>query len=177
MPDEQTVRSAVEERIPGAPPEPHHSHDLHADVEVEPEEGAPPVAELDPEARERRDAALRQVRKFGDPVLRATAVPVERFDGALKREAERMTELMHDAIGVGLAATQLGIMHRVLVYRAYADDADTVLVNPVLERRRSWGRRAVSACRAYTSRSSARCGCACARETRAARSTRSRRRA
>ncbi|HEV2982184.1 MAG TPA: peptide deformylase [Solirubrobacteraceae bacterium] len=133
MPDEQTVRSAVEERIPGAPPEPHHSHDLHADVEVEPEEGAPPVAELDPEARERRDAALRQVRKFGDPVLRATAVPVERFDGALKREAERMTELMHDAIGVGLAATQLGIMHRVLVYRAYADDADTVLVNPVLE--------------------------------------------
>jgi peptide deformylase len=73
------------------------------------------------------------VRKFGDPALRATAVAVDRFDAALRREVERMTELMHDAIGVGLAATQLGIMHRVLVYRAYADDPDSVLVNPVLE--------------------------------------------
>jgi peptide deformylase len=134
MPDEHTAPSATDEPERRTPPEPHDADGLgHADVEVEPEEGAPPVAELDPEARERRDAALRQVRKFGDPVLRATAVPVDRFDGTLKREVERMTELMHDAIGVGLAATQLGIMHRVLVYRAYADDPDSVLVNPVLE--------------------------------------------
>src|ERR1700758_2062630 len=134
MPDEQTKPEAVDERVRRTAPDPHAGDDLaHTDVEVETEEGAPPVAELDPEARERRDAALRQVRKFGDPVLRATAVPVDRFDGTLKREAERMIELMHDAIGVGLAATQLGIMHRVLVYRAYADDPDTVLVNPVLE--------------------------------------------
>jgi peptide deformylase len=40
---------------------------------------------------------------------------------------------MHDALGVGLAATQLGVLHRVLVYRAYADDPVTALVNPVLE--------------------------------------------
>jgi peptide deformylase len=134
MPDEQTAPSPTAEPAPRTPPEPRDVDGLaHADVEVEPEEGAPPVAELDPQARERRDAALRQVRKFGDPVLRATAVPVDRFDAALKREVERMTELMHDAIGVGLAATQLGIMHRVLVYRAYADDPDSVLVNPVLE--------------------------------------------
>src|SRR5438445_10448726 len=83
-----------------------------ADVEVEREQDAPPVEELDPETRARRDAALRHVRKFGDPALRASAVPVERFDAALKREIERMTELMHDALGVGLAATQLGILHR-----------------------------------------------------------------
>jgi peptide deformylase len=133
MPDEQTAPTATD-APPRTPVTPHDPDGLvHGDVEVEPEEGAPPVAELDPEARERRDAALRVVRKFGDPVLRATAVPVDRFDGALKREAERMTALMHDAIGVGLAATQLGIMHRVLVYRAFADDPDTVLVNPVLE--------------------------------------------
>ncbi len=44
-----------------------------------------------------------------------------------------MTELMHDALGVGLAATQLGILHRVLVYRAYPEDTVTALVNPVLE--------------------------------------------
>ncbi len=103
------------------------------DAEVEPEEGAPTAAELDPETRARRDAALRHVRKFGDPVLRATALPVDRFDAALEEEVERMGELMHDALGVGLAATQLGVLHRVLVYRAYTDDPLTALVNPVIE--------------------------------------------
>jgi peptide deformylase len=104
----------------------------HVDVEVEREAGAPAVEELDPETRARRDAAMRQVRRFGDPALRATAVPVEHFDAALEDEAERMGELMHDALGVGLAATQLGVLHRVLVYRAYAEDPLTVLVNPEL---------------------------------------------
>ena len=103
------------------------------DVEVEREQDAPAATELDPETRERRDAALRHVRKFGDPVLRASALPVERFDDALKAEIEWMGELMHDALGVGLAATQLGVLHRVLVYRAYAEDPVTALVNPVLE--------------------------------------------
>ncbi|HEY8304995.1 MAG TPA: peptide deformylase [Solirubrobacteraceae bacterium] len=103
------------------------------DAEVEPEEGAPTAAELDPETRARRDAALRHVRKFGDPVLRATALPVERFDATLAEEIERMGELMHDALGVGLAATQLGVLHRVLVYRAFVEDPLTALVNPVIE--------------------------------------------
>jgi peptide deformylase len=104
-----------------------------ATVEVEREQGAPAVAELDPETRARRDAALRHVLKFGDPALRASALAVERFDQELRREIERMGELMHDAIGVGLAATQLGVMHRVLVYKAYPEDPVTALVNPVLE--------------------------------------------
>jgi peptide deformylase len=104
-----------------------------ADVEVEREQDAPEPAELDPETRARRDAALRYVRKLGDPVLRASALPVERFDEELKREIERMGDLMHDALGVGLAATQLGILHRVLVYRAFPEDELTALVNPVLE--------------------------------------------
>jgi peptide deformylase len=104
-----------------------------ADVEVEREEDAPSVAELDPETRARRDAALRHVRKLGDPVLRASALPVDRFDERLEAEIKRMGELMHDALGVGLAATQIGVLHRVLVYRAYADDPLTALVNPELE--------------------------------------------
>jgi peptide deformylase len=103
------------------------------DVEVEAEADAPAVEELDPETRARRDAALRLVRKFGDPVLRAVALPVERFDEQLGREAERMGELMHDALGVGLAATQLGVLHRMLVYKACVDDPLTVLVNPEIE--------------------------------------------
>ena len=102
-----------------------------ADVEVEREQDAP--EELDPETRARRDAALARVRKLGDPVLRAKALPVERFDETLAQEVERMGVLMHDALGVGLAATQLGVLHRVLVYSAYADDPLTALVNPVIE--------------------------------------------
>jgi peptide deformylase len=104
-----------------------------ADVEVEREQDAPEATELDAETRARRDAALRHVRKLGDPVLRATALPVERFDEALNREIERMGVLMHDALGVGLAATQLGVLHRVLVYRAYPEDPLTALVNPEME--------------------------------------------
>ena len=103
------------------------------DVEVESLEDAPSVAELDPEARARRDAALRLVRKFGDPILRATAVPVDRFDADLQAEVERMGELMEDALGIGLAATQVGVLHRVLVYKAYEEDPLTALVNPTVE--------------------------------------------
>src|SRR5450756_2178761 len=104
-----------------------------ADVEVEREQDAPEPAELDAETRARRDAALRHVRKLGDPVLRSSALPVDRFDEALAAEIERMGELMHDALGVGLAANQVGVLHRVLVYRAYEEDPLTALVNPVIE--------------------------------------------
>jgi peptide deformylase len=103
------------------------------DVEVEREQDAPEPAELDAETRARRDAAMRHVRRFGDPVLRAKALPVERFDENLSSELERMGELMHDALGIGLAATQLGVLHRALVYRAFPEDELIALVNPVLE--------------------------------------------
>jgi peptide deformylase len=89
--------------------------------------------ELDAETLARRDAALRHVRKLGDPVLRAKALPVARFDAELKQQIERMGALMNDAMGVGLAATQVGVLNRVFVYRAYADDEISALVNPVLE--------------------------------------------
>ena len=99
--------------------------------EDEPEELEP--AELDPEVAARRAAALSHVRTFGDPALRARAVPVERFDDELRAEASRMAGLMHDALGVGLAATQLGVMHRLLIYRVGADAPLAVLVNPRVE--------------------------------------------
>src|SRR5215210_462886 len=102
-------------------------------VEVEAPEGEEPVSRLDPEVRARRDAALRLVRKYGDPSLKSRALPVERFDDALREEVRRMGQLMHDALGIGLAATQLGVMHRVLVYRVEPDAPVAALVNPVLE--------------------------------------------
>jgi peptide deformylase len=101
--------------------------DEDAPIEVEAPEG------LDPEAAERRDAALAQVRKFGDPVLRSAASPVTEFDGALAEEAERMIALMRDGMGVGLAATQLGILRRLLVFQAGPDAPPAVLVNPEIE--------------------------------------------
>jgi peptide deformylase len=88
---------------------------------------------LDPETRARRDAALTHVRKYGDPVLRTRAREVEVFDEALADEVRRMGALMDDALGIGLAATQLGVMHRVLVYRVDAEAQLGVLVNPELE--------------------------------------------
>lgn len=88
---------------------------------------------LDPEALERRQAALSQVVKFGDPVLRSAASPVADFDQQLAAEAERMIGLMRDAIGVGLAATQLGTLRRMLVFQVGSDAQPTVLVNPDIE--------------------------------------------
>jgi peptide deformylase len=88
---------------------------------------------LDPETAARRAAALAQVRKLGDPVLRTRARPVERFDDALRDEVKRMGELMTDALGVGLAATQVGVLHRLLVYRTQQDSPIVALVNPEIE--------------------------------------------
>jgi peptide deformylase len=89
--------------------------------------------ELTPEERARREAALRHIRTFGDPVLRAKARPVERFDDELREEIARMGRLMHDSIGIGLAATQVGTLHRLLVYRVQHESPIVALVNPVLE--------------------------------------------
>jgi len=82
-------------------------------------------AEVPPE---RRDAARRQIRTLGDPVLREVARPVERFDGDLRALSRRMIAIMRDAPGVGLAATQLGVVQRVIVYEV--DDEAVTLVNP-----------------------------------------------
>jgi peptide deformylase len=105
-------------------------------VEVEPEdelEEHEPEEELDPEVKARRQAALAQIRTFGDPVLKTRARAVERFDDALRSEIERMGQLMHDALGVGLAATQVGVLNRVLVYRVQQQAPVSALVNPEIE--------------------------------------------
>jgi peptide deformylase len=94
-------------------------------------EGAEP--ELDPEVAARRAAALARVRKFGDPVLRTRARPVARIDDSLRSEIARMGELMNDALGVGLAATQVGVVHRLLVYRVQQQAPVAALINPEIE--------------------------------------------
>jgi peptide deformylase len=103
---------------------------LEEQPEDELEEEAP---QLDPEVAARRAAALAHVRKFGDLVLRTKARPVDRFDDALRWEIERMGRLMHDSMGVGLAATQVGTLNRVLVYRVQPEGNIAALVNPEIE--------------------------------------------
>jgi peptide deformylase len=102
-----------------------------ADEDVTTTTEAPPP--LDPEVAARRAAALARIRQFGDPILRTKARPVERFDAALREEIERMGRLMHDSIGVGLAAPQTGVSHRLLVYRTEPDSPVQALVNPQIE--------------------------------------------
>jgi peptide deformylase len=83
--------------------------------------------------RERREAALAEVRTFGDPVLRSRASDITEFGPELEREAEHMVSLMRNAMGVGLAATQLGAMRRLLVFQAGPDATATAVANPALE--------------------------------------------
>lgn len=93
--------------------------------------GAP--EEITEEALERRREALAQIVKFGDPVLRSQASPVTEFDDELVDELARMVRIMRDAMGVGLAATQLGILRQALVFQAGPDAPATALVNPKIE--------------------------------------------
>jgi peptide deformylase len=106
----------------------HHEHDHERDHE----HGEPTDAEARAEAERliRRDIAFAQIRQYGDPVLRMRAAEIETFDDELRRVSERMIGLMHDAEGVGLAATQVGILRRFFV--CTLDGEDRVLVNPVV---------------------------------------------
>jgi peptide deformylase len=89
--------------------------------------------QLEAELLERREAALAHVVKFGDPVLKSVASPVASFGPELRAEVERMIGIMRDGMGVGLAATQLGVLRRLLVFQAGPDGEPTALINPRVE--------------------------------------------
>jgi peptide deformylase len=87
--------------------------------------------DFDVEAEARRQLALAQIRQYGDPALRLVARDVEDFDDDLRRLVDRMTDLMHDAQGVGLAATQVGVLRRLFVFEP-DEDGPRAVVNPRL---------------------------------------------
>ena len=91
--------------------------------------------ELDPEREALRQAALAQIRQYPDPVLRMRAREVEDFDQDLVRLVERMTRLMEDANGAGLAANQVGVVRRVFVFHPDADTDPVAIVNPEIVER------------------------------------------
>jgi peptide deformylase len=107
-----------------------HDHDHEHDHEHEHEHDHD-EEELQREAR--RLLALARIRQYGDPVLRLQAREVEEVDEDLRRLAARMTELMHEAQGVGLAATQVGVLRRLFVF--VDEGEDRALVNPAITAR------------------------------------------
>jgi peptide deformylase len=105
---------------------------LEQPVDGEAEDEGRPTPE---ERRAWRVAALRLVRQYPDAALRNAATAVAEVDDEVQQLAERMLDVMERAHGVGLAAPQLGILRRILVYRASDEDEPKVLINPELVER------------------------------------------
>src|SRR5438067_7094723 len=101
---------------------------MDVDGQVKEEEG------LDPEREARRRLALAQIRQYPDVALRMTARPVEEFDDELRSLVERMERLMTDALGIGLAATQVGIIRRLFIFQPSEEEVAGVVNPEVVER-------------------------------------------
>ncbi len=127
---EERERTVEDRELEGREPLGEVKPEALADDERGEHDEPPP---LDPEVEARRAAAMSFIRKLGDPVLKSRAIPVDRFDESLRRQVSRMAGIMNDALGVGLAAPQLGISQRLLVYRVGPDAPVIALANPEVE--------------------------------------------
>lgn len=97
-------------------------------------EGQVKDEQLDPEREARRRLALAQIRQYPDAALKMAARPVEEFDDDLRRLADRMKQLMLDANGIGLAATQVGVLQRLFVFQV-DDEEVAAIANPEIVER------------------------------------------
>jgi peptide deformylase len=109
-----------------------HDHDEHDHDHGDEQSAEDERAEAEVDARRR--LALAQVRQYPDSALRLVANEVTDFDDDLRRLVERMFVLMDDAQGVGLAATQVGVLRRVFVF-APDEDGPRAIVNPTIVER------------------------------------------
>ena len=107
-----------------------HDHEHDHDHDHEPDEDARLEAELEA----RRQLALAQIRQYGDPALRMQAQEVAEIDDDVRRLVQRMTGLMEDAQGVGLAATQVGVLRRLFVF-VDGEEGPRAVVNPQIVER------------------------------------------
>ena len=107
--------------------EEHDEHEDHFEGQVIDEE-------LDPEREARRRIALGQIRQYPDAALKMEARPVIDFDDELLSLVERMKLLMVDANGIGLAATQVGVLRRVFVFQRAEDEVEAIVNPEIVER-------------------------------------------
>jgi peptide deformylase len=98
-------------------------------------EGQVKNEQLDAAHEARRRLALAQIRQYPDAALKMQARPVEQFDDELRSLVERMKLLMKDASGIGLAATQVGVLQRLFVFQPNEDDDPVAIVNPEIVER------------------------------------------
>ena len=85
--------------------------------------------------------AIRPILRLGHPVLRQTAAPVTEFGPELRELVHDMLDTMRANDGAGLAANQIGVLQRVVVFELITNprypDVEpvplTVLVNPEIE--------------------------------------------
>ncbi|MEC9258029.1 MAG: peptide deformylase [Candidatus Poribacteria bacterium] len=80
------------------------------------------------------DDEIYRIRMYGDPVLHERALPIEAITEEDHQIAKKMLATMYsNPIGIGLAATQVGILRRLIVIDIDRDDPDNapiVLINP-----------------------------------------------
>ena len=75
--------------------------------------------------------ALLNILHYPDPRLHKVAAPVTLFDAALQKQVDDMFETMHEAKGIGLAATQVNYHYRLLVIDVSEDKSEPlVVINP-----------------------------------------------
>src|SRR3954465_8542263 len=120
--------------------------DEPVEVVEDPEEEHEEEERLDRELAARRAAAMSFIRRYGDPVLKSRATPVDRFDDSLRTQVARMGAIMSGALGVGLAAPQVGLSQRLLVYRVGHEAPLIALINPQIEWSSADGEAAEEGC-------------------------------
>src|SRR5712692_11398121 len=76
--------------------------------------------------------AILAIRMYPDPVLREPAGPVSVVDDSVRKLADDLAQTMYAAPGIGLAAPQVGVQRRVVVYRISEEDELRTLVNPAI---------------------------------------------
>src|ERR1043166_9203501 len=91
-----------------------------------------PPLDVPPELQE---AWLRhpEIVKYGHPVLREVAQPVTRITTETRELIQRMIRVMREAHGLGLAAPQVGVSTRIIIYDALEGEGLRVLINPRIE--------------------------------------------
>lgn len=78
-----------------------------------------------------------EIVKYPDPILRHGACEVEEVDSTVRDAVDRMFDIMRSSNGVGLAAPQIGIGRKIIVFKPSPDQPDEqILINPSIVERR-----------------------------------------
>jgi peptide deformylase len=75
--------------------------------------------------------AILEIKEYGEPVLREKALPVKEITPEILNLIKDMAETMYTASGVGLAASQVGVLKRIILVDG-EEDGLIVLINPMI---------------------------------------------